>query len=99
MTPAYVLLALAGIGAAHVWAWRRTLRRERWAAAAYLGWTFLAALWPVALLFGLIGLEEVLGGALVPERLPLVTGMLLALGLLAAFGGAAAVAWRRRRTR
>lgn len=99
MTLAYVLFALAGIGTAHAWAWRRALRREKHAAAAYFGWTLLAALWPVALLFGIIGLEEVLGGTLLPERLPLVTGMLLVLGLIAAPVGAAAVAWLRHRSR
>lgn len=99
MTLVYVLLAMGCVSATHFWAWRRALRREKWAPAVYLGWTLLGALWPIALLFGLVGLEEVAGGALVPERLPLVTGLLFFLGLVAAGTGAIVIAWRRRRQR
>ncbi len=88
VTGAYTLLALAAIVAAPVWIFRwrlpraRTGNSPRWLILLQAAGILLAALCvPAGLLLLLIGVEELAGTALVPERIALLTLGLTALHL------------------
>lgn len=99
----YLALNAGLIGAVHWRVWRRTLPASATGARgrprtllAVAGWQWLGTALPACLLFGLIGIEEVIGIPLVPERIALVTLALTALQLLAGLAVFAAAVWRTR---
>lgn len=87
----YLLVDLSAL----VFALRRILRVRGWLQA--LGGAGVTMLFPAVLLLLLIGLEELLGSAIVPERIALVAVALTALHLVAVAGFVIFWATRRRR--
>lgn len=101
----YLALNAGSIGAVHWRVWRRTLpafaagvRGRPGTLLAVAGWQWLGAVIPAGLLFGFIGVEEVAGIPLVPERIALVTLALTALQLLAGLAMFAVAVWRTRKS-
>lgn len=99
----YLAANAAVLGGAQWRVWERTLpafaagrrTRGRTLLVAAL-WMLLALAAPAGLLFALVGLEELAGTPLVPERIALVAFGLTSLQLLAGLATLAAVAWRTR---
>lgn len=102
-----ILVLLVGVVALQAWVWQRLRIRvlsgeitRLGALVRYAGWALLPALSCVAGFFGLVGLEEVSGAAIVPEpvgRLALpASALLLGVGVLGCvlFAAWGAVAWR-----
>jgi hypothetical protein len=101
--PLYLAACTTGVGFAHWRVWACTVpafaanRHSRARTLlAVAGWMLLALAAPAGLLMALVGIEELAGTPLVPERIALATFGLTALQLLAGLATFAAAAWRTR---
>jgi hypothetical protein len=102
-----ILVLLVGVVALQAWVWRRLRTRvltgevtRLGALVRYSGWALLPPVLSVAGFFGMVGLEEVSGAAIVPEAvgrsaLPAAV-LLLGIGVMGclSFCVWCTVAWR-----